>query len=48
MTWTEGHGIAGLYDDPGYRGTCDLTSQAGGACCDPGAPFRVEKLEPLG
>ena len=26
----------------------DLTSHAGGACCDPAAPFRVEKLEPYG
>jgi hypothetical protein len=23
----------------------DLTTHAGGACCDPGAPFRVEKLD---
>lgn len=24
----------------------DLTSHAGGACCDPASPFRVEKLDP--
>lgn len=26
--------------------TGDLTSHAGGACCGPGDPFRVEKLDP--
>jgi hypothetical protein len=38
MTWTEGHGIAGLYDDPGYRGTCDRCGGAGRItselCCE--------------
>jgi hypothetical protein len=26
----------------------DLSTHAGGACCEPGAPFRVDKLDPRG